>query len=101
MHVGTVRGTDRESLKIPYATRPLSRCYLRSFFVKITAGAHKQPSKKYKRNLRTLKSKGCWQCRTKHEYYNNKAPHLLTVPDLIKVLNMSKTTQAFTSSTEM
>ena len=42
---------------------------------KNTAGAHKEPSKKYKNNLRTSKSKSYKQCRTKHEYYNNKAPH--------------------------
>ena len=34
-----------------YATRPLSRCYLRSYLVKNTAGAHKEPSMKYKSNL--------------------------------------------------
>ena len=60
------------------ATRKLSRCYLRSYFGKNTTGAHKEPSKKYKNNLRTLKSKGYEQCRKKHEYYNNKAPHFLT-----------------------
>ena len=38
------------------ATRPLSRCYLRSYLIKNSAGAHKEPSKKYKNNLRTLKS---------------------------------------------
>ena len=58
-----------------YATRPLSRWYLRSYLVKNTAGAHQEPSKKYKSNLRILKSKSYEQCRTKHEYYNNKAPH--------------------------
>ena len=36
---------------------------------------HKESSKKYKNNLQTLKSKSYEQCRTKHEYYNNKAPH--------------------------
>ena len=59
-------------------TRPLSRCYLRCYLVKNTAEAHKEPSKKYKNNLRTLKSKSYEQCRTKHKYYNNKAPHFLT-----------------------
>ena len=59
--------------KLIYATRPLSRC-----LVKNTAGAHKEPSKKYKNNLRTLKSKSYQQCQTKHEYYNNKTPHFLT-----------------------
>ena len=29
-------------------------------------------------NLRTLKSKSYEHCRTKHKYYNNKAPHFLT-----------------------
>ena len=62
----------------PNATRPLSRCYLRSYSVKNTAGAHKEPSKKYKSNLRKLKSKSYKQCRTKYEYYNNKEPHFLT-----------------------
>ena len=33
------------------ATRPLSRCYQRSYLVKNTAGAYKEPSKKYKSNL--------------------------------------------------
>ena len=33
------------------ATRPLSRCYLRSYLVKITTGTQKEPSKKYKSNL--------------------------------------------------
>ena len=33
------------------AARSLSRCYLRSYLVKNTAGAHKEPSKKYKSNL--------------------------------------------------
>ena len=35
----------------PNATRPLSRCYLRSNLVKNTAGAYKEPNKKYKSNL--------------------------------------------------
>ena len=35
----------------------LSRCYLRSYLVKNTAGAHKEPSKKYKNNLQTLKAR--------------------------------------------
>ena len=60
------------------ATRPLSRCYLRSYLVKSTAGAHQEPGKNYKNNLRTLKSKSYEQCRTKHEHYNNKTPHFLT-----------------------
>ena len=60
------------------ATRPLSRCYLRSYLVTNTAGAYKEPSKKYKNNIQTLKSKDYEQCRTKQEYYNNKAPHFLT-----------------------
>ena len=60
------------------APRPLSQCYLRSYLVKNAAGAHKERSKKYKSNLRTLKSKSYEQCRTKHQYYNNKAPHFLT-----------------------
>ena len=47
-------------------------------FGKNTAGTHKEPSKKYKNNLRTLTSKSYEQCRTKHEYYNNKAPQFLT-----------------------
>ena len=34
------------------ATRPLSRCYLRSYLVKNTAGAQKEPSKKYKNNTK-------------------------------------------------
>ena len=38
---------------------------------------HKEPSKKYNCNLRTLKSKSYEQCLTKHEYYNNKASHFL------------------------
>ena len=62
----------------PNATRPLSRCYLRSYLVNNTTEAHKESSKKYKNNLRTLKSKSYKQCRTKHEYYNNKAPHFLS-----------------------
>ena len=62
----------------PYTTRPLSRCYLRLYLVKHTAGAHKEHSKKCKKNLRTVKSKSYEQCRTIHEYYNNKAPHCLT-----------------------
>ena len=41
----------------PHGARPLSRCYLRSYLVKNTAGAHKEPNKKYKSNFRTLKSK--------------------------------------------
>ena len=61
-----------------YATRPLSGCYLRSYLVKNSAGAHIEPNTKYKSNLRTLKSKSYEQCRTKHEYYYNKAPHFLT-----------------------
>ena len=61
-----------------YATGPLSRCYLRSYLVKNPAEAHKKPSKKYINNLQTLKSKSYEQCQTKHEYYNNKAPHILT-----------------------
>ena len=52
--------------------------YLRSYLVKNTAGAHKEPSKKYKNNLRTLKSRSYDQCRPKHKYYNNKVPHFLT-----------------------
>ena len=60
------------------ATRPLSRCYLRSYLVKNSAGAHKEPSKKYKNSLRTLKSNSYEQCQTKHEYYNDKALHFLT-----------------------
>ena len=61
-----------------YATHPFSRCYLGSYLVKNTAGAHKEPNKKYKSHPRTLKSKSYEQCRTKHEYYNNKTPHFLT-----------------------
>ena len=61
------------------ATRPHSRSYLRSYLVKNTAGAHKEPSKKYKSHPRTLKSKSYEQCRTKLEYHNNKAPRFLTV----------------------
>ena len=82
-------------------------------WLKNTAGAHKEPSKIYKSNLRTLKSKLRAmpnQTRVLHEHY--KIKHLLhfddlltaEIPDyadLIKVLNISKTTQAFTSSTEM
>ena len=76
------------------------------YLVKNPAGAHIEPSKKYKSNLQTLKSKNYEKYRTKHKYYNNKAPHFFIswttdFPDLIKVLNMSKTTQAFTSSTEI
>ena len=56
---------------ISYATRPLSRCYIRTYLVKNSAGAHKEPSKKYKNNLRTLKSKSYEQCRTKHDYYTS------------------------------
>ena len=51
-----------------YATNPLSRCYLRSYLVKNTAETHKEPSNKYKNNLRTLKSKSYEQCQTKNEY---------------------------------
>ena len=43
--------TIPECTKRTYATRPLSRCYLRSYLVKTTTGAHKEPSKKYKSNL--------------------------------------------------
>ena len=60
-----------------YASRPLSRCYLRSY-CKNTTGAHKERNKKYKSNLRTQKSKSYDHCRTKHKPYNNKAPHFLT-----------------------
>ena len=92
---------------LPYATRPLSRCYLRSYLVKNTAGAHKEPSKKYKNKLRTLKSKSFEQCRTKHEYYtsitlkylsyfhNVLTAELRDYADLIKFLNMSKTSRTF------
>ena len=79
-------------------TRPLSRCYLRSYLVKNTAGAHKQPSKKYKSNLRTLKSKSYEQCRNKHEYYNDS--WTTDFPDQIS-FEHAQSTQAFTSSTEM
>ena len=51
---------------------------LRSYLVKNTARARKEPTKKYRNNLRTLKSKSYEQCRTKREYYNNKAPQFLT-----------------------
>ena len=78
---------------------------LRPYLVKNTTEAHKEPSMKYKSNLRTLKSKSYEQCRTKHEYFTNKANHFniwtTDFPDLIKVSNMSKTTQAFASSTKM
>ena len=75
-----------------------------SYLIKNSAGAHKEPRKKYKNNLRTLKSKSYQQCRTKHEFIINKELHFLPAElrdsaDLIKVLNMSKTTLAFTSST--
>ena len=40
-----------------YGARPLSRYYLRSYLVKNIAGAHKEPSKKYKNNLLKLKNK--------------------------------------------
>ena len=46
--------------------------------VKNAAGAQKEPSKKYKSHPRTMKSKSYEQCRTKHEDYNNKAPHFLS-----------------------
>ena len=68
---------------------------------KNTAGAHKEPSKKYKNNLRTLKSNAELNTNIiiiKHLIFNSWTADF---PDLIKVLNMSKTTQTFTSSTEM
>ena len=65
--------------------------HLRAYLVKNTAGAHKDPSKKYKNNLRTLKIKSYEKCRTTHEYYNNKATNFFNswtteFPNLIKVL---------------
>ena len=60
------------------ATRPLSQCYQRSYLVKKKCRAHKEPSKKYKSHPRTPKSKSYELCRTKLEYYNNKAPYFLT-----------------------
>ena len=48
------RNGYRTNQILSYAARPLSRCYLRSYLVKNTAGAHKVPSNKYKNNLRTL-----------------------------------------------
>ena len=51
------------------ATHLLSRCYLRLYLVKYSAEAHKEPSKKYKSNLRTLKSKSYEQCRTQHSLF--------------------------------
>ena len=74
--------------------------HLRSYLLKNTAGAHKEPSKKYKNNLPTLKSKSYKQCRT-IIIINHLNSWTTVCPDLIKVLNMSKTKQAFTSSTEM
>ena len=69
---------------------------------KSSAGAHKERSKKYKNNLGTLKSKSSAELNTsiiikKHFFFNNGTTDF---PYLIK-LNMSKTTQSFTSSTEM
>ena len=59
------------------ATHPLSQYVTYDhILVKYTAGAHKEPSKKYKSILRTPKSKSYEQCPTKH-YYNDKAPHFL------------------------
>ena len=46
--------TVKSKISLPkhsYGTRPLSRCYLRSYLVKNTAGAHKESSKKYKSSL--------------------------------------------------
>ena len=40
-----------------------------------TAGAH---NKKYQSNLLTLKTESYEHYRTKHEPYNNKAPHFIT-----------------------
>ena len=72
-----------------YATRPFSRCYLLSYLVKNTAGVHKRTQQE----IQELSS-------------NTEEQELQVMPNtsiiiLIKVLNMSKTTQAFMSSTEM
>ena len=84
--------------------------YLLSYLVKNTAGAHKEPSKKYKSNLRTLKSKlqamrtkneDCTSIIMKHLSHCLLTAELQDSADVIKVLNMSKTTRAFTSSAEV
>ena len=82
--------------KLAYATRPLSRCYLRSYLVKKTAGAHKEPSKKCKSNLKEQATSNA-ELNTSITLKNLSHIHdLLTAElrdyaDLIKFLNMSKT----------
>ena len=57
MHYYIVILTQVQCITETNPTRPLSRCYLRLYLVKNTAGSHKEPNKKYKNNLQTLKSK--------------------------------------------
>ena len=63
-----------------YATRQLSRSYLRSDLVKNTAGAHKEVSKKYKINLEE-----------QAHIDNLLTAELRDYAELIKFLNISKT----------
>ena len=62
-NIVTYRSVDKEKIKIfmicAHAqcnpTRPLSRCYLRSYLVKNTAGAHKESNTKCKNRMISLK----------------------------------------------
>ena len=51
VHIKSSHPLTFNTTKSCYATCPLSRCYLLSYLVKNTAGAHKDPSKKYKNHL--------------------------------------------------
>ena len=56
-----------------HATRPLSRCYPIIFGKKYCRSSQRAQQEIQEQSLNTEE-----QCRTKHEYYNNKAPHFLT-----------------------
>ena len=86
-----------------YATRPLSRCYLRSHLVKILQELTKSPA----RNTKPSRRASYEQCRTKQEYYTSitlknlsyfhdlLTAELRDYADLIKFLNKSKNLTSF------
>ena len=67
-----------EHISISYAIHPLSRLNLRSYLVKNTAGAHNEPSKKYKNTMITHWRTCYEQWWTKHTNFH-ELPRVLLI----------------------
>ena len=103
-------GTSWSNQEISYATRPLSRCYLRSYLVKNTAWDHKESNTKHKNKWSHTEEQDTSNDELNtsiiikhlsHALWQFLSAGLRDSADLIKVLNMSKITRTFTSSTEV